>query len=73
MPEGNPFDPCECERPLVTVDVAIFALQQADLHVLLVRRKRQPYEGLWAIPGGFVGDQAPSGGWRGSRLPPVER
>lgn len=41
-------------RPMVTVDVVIFTLQDGDLQVLLIRRKRPPFEGRWAIPGGFV-------------------
>ncbi len=46
-------------RPLVTVDVAIFTLRHDDLQVLLVRRRQWPYEGMWAIPGGFVGLDEP--------------
>jgi 8-oxo-dGTP diphosphatase len=42
------------DRPLVTVDVAIFALRNDDLQVLLVRRKAPPCQGMWAIPGGLV-------------------
>lgn len=42
------------EHPLVTVDVAIMSVRQGDLQVLLVKRKWWPYEGLWALPGGFV-------------------
>jgi 8-oxo-dGTP diphosphatase len=42
------------ERPLVTVDVVIFTLREDDLQVLLVRRKRPPHQGMWAIPGGFI-------------------
>jgi 8-oxo-dGTP diphosphatase len=38
----------------VTVDVVIFALQNAELHVLLVRRGIPPFEGHWALPGGFI-------------------
>lgn len=38
----------------VTVDVVILALRDEDLQVLLVRRKNPPFEGKWAIPGGFV-------------------
>jgi 8-oxo-dGTP diphosphatase len=41
-------------QPLVTVDTVIFALRDDDLQVLLVRRKHPPFEGAWAIPGGFV-------------------
>jgi 8-oxo-dGTP diphosphatase len=42
-------------RPSVTVDVIIFTLYDNDLQVLLVKRGNPPFEGMWAIPGGFVG------------------
>jgi len=41
-------------QPLVTVDTVIFALRDDDLQVLLVKRRHSPFEGTWAIPGGFV-------------------
>ncbi|MCW1970891.1 MAG: NUDIX hydrolase [Anaerolineae bacterium] len=41
----------------VTVDVVIFALRDDDLQVLLVRRQHPPFEGLWAMPGGYVKPQ----------------
>jgi len=44
----------EYPRPSVTVDVVMFTLCHNDLQVLLVRRKNPPFEGMWAIPGGFV-------------------
>jgi len=37
----------------VTVDVVILTMSDSQLHVLLVRRGVSPYEGMWAIPGGF--------------------
>jgi 8-oxo-dGTP diphosphatase len=43
------------ERPSVTVDVVIFTLRESSLQVLLVRRRRPPCEGMWAIPGGMIG------------------
>lgn len=48
------YDPTKFERPSVTVDVVIFSLREERLKVLLVRRKQWPFEGMWAIPGGFV-------------------
>ncbi len=43
------------ERPSVTVDIVILRVFEQDLKVLLIRRKVPPYQGLWAVPGGFVG------------------
>ena len=42
------------KQPSVTVDVIIFTIIDSDLKVLLVKRKNPPFEGRWAIPGGFV-------------------
>jgi 8-oxo-dGTP diphosphatase len=38
----------------VTVDIVIFTLREGDLQVLLVKRKNAPFQGQWAIPGGYV-------------------
>src|SRR5256886_10558352 len=48
------YDPTKFDRPSVTVDVVMMSLRQRDLQVLLVKRRSWPYEGMWAIPGGFV-------------------
>jgi 8-oxo-dGTP diphosphatase len=37
----------------VAVDVVILTVTGGELHVLLVRRGGEPYEGDWALPGGF--------------------
>lgn len=37
----------------VTVDLALFAYRGGVLHVLLVQRGWPPYQGCWALPGGF--------------------
>jgi 8-oxo-dGTP diphosphatase len=51
---AQPYDASRYERPSVTVDVVIFTLRNRELHVLLVQRRRWPYEGYWALPGGFI-------------------
>jgi 8-oxo-dGTP diphosphatase len=48
------YDVSKYERPSVTVDVVMMSLRQRDLQILLVKRRSWPYEGMWAIPGGFV-------------------
>jgi len=48
------YDPTQFERPSVTVDVVIFSILDEQLKVLLIKRKAWPFEGMWAIPGGFV-------------------
>ena len=46
------------EHPAITVDLAVFAFSEIDgvseLQVLVIRRKEEPFEGEWALPGGFV-------------------
>ena len=41
-------------RPALTVDTIVFRKIDGDLQVLLIQRRNQPFEGSWAIPGGFV-------------------
>lgn len=41
-------------RMQVTVDAVILRAQEDGDEVLLIERKHAPYEGCWAIPGGFV-------------------
>ena len=48
------YDVSQYERPSVTVDVVMMSLRWGDLQVLLVKRRSWPYEGMWAIPGGFI-------------------
>lgn len=40
-------------RPALAVDCVVFGLD-VDLEVLLVERDLPPFEGRWALPGGFV-------------------
>ena len=44
----------EFSRPALTVDCVVFGLDDDDLKVLLIRRDLPPFEGTWALPGGFV-------------------
>ena len=39
-------------RPAVTVDIVVFSSDTLD--VLLIQRKHPPFEGHWALPGGFI-------------------
>jgi 8-oxo-dGTP diphosphatase len=50
----TPYDPAAFARPSVTVDVVAFTAKARRLHVLLIRRGVWPFEGQWALPGGFV-------------------
>ena len=51
VPAG--YDPSQFPAFAVTVDVVILTMSEGRLHVLLVRRGVAPFEGMWAIPGGF--------------------
>jgi 8-oxo-dGTP diphosphatase len=44
----------EHPRPALTVDCVVFGLDDGTLKVLLIRRALPPFEGKWALPGGFV-------------------
>ena len=44
----------EYPRPALTVDCVVFGLDEEDLKVLLIQRNLEPFEGKWAIPGGFI-------------------
>ena len=48
------YDPSEFEHPSVTVDITIFTVKDNDLKVALIKRKIWPFEGKWALPGGFI-------------------
>ncbi|MFF7592650.1 NUDIX domain-containing protein [Kitasatospora purpeofusca] len=48
------YDPRAYTPVAVTVDVVALTLRQGRLHVLLVERALPPYQGRWALPGGFL-------------------
>ena len=52
--KAETYDASQFERPSVTVDVVIFSLIDDTLKALLIKRKNWPFQGMWAIPGGFV-------------------
>ncbi len=41
-------------HPAVTTDVVVFSIRKGRLQLLLIRRGREPYLGMWALPGGFL-------------------
>jgi 8-oxo-dGTP diphosphatase len=47
------YDPSQFPAFAVTVDVVILTMSEGTLHMLLVRRGEAPFQGMWAIPGGF--------------------
>jgi 8-oxo-dGTP diphosphatase len=51
VPKG--YDPSRFPAFAVTVDVVILTMTEGTLQVLLVRRGEAPFQGMWAIPGGF--------------------
>ncbi len=54
MDSATDYDPAAFDRPSVTVDIVAFTARAGVLHLLLVRRGVWPFEGAWALPGGFV-------------------
>lgn len=47
------YDPSQFPAFAVTVDVVVLTMADGLLQVLLVCRGQAPFEGMWAIPGGF--------------------
>lgn len=43
----------EYARPALAVDCVVFGMDE-DLQVLLIKRDIEPFQGRWALPGGFV-------------------
>lgn len=48
------YDSSQYEKPSVSVDILIFNRQGKGWEVLLVKRKNHPFQGKWALPGGFI-------------------
>ncbi len=47
------YDASDYPQFAVTVDVVVLTIVDEQLQVVLVRRRDDPYRGLWALPGGF--------------------
>lgn len=41
-------------RPEVTADDVVWGRQNGEAHVLLIRRGKEPFQGMLALPGGFM-------------------
>jgi len=41
-------------RAALTVDCVVFGVDEEELKLLLIRRGNAPFQGKWALPGGFV-------------------
>jgi 8-oxo-dGTP diphosphatase len=41
----------------VTVDTVALAVQEGQLEIVLIKRKRDPFKNLWALPGGFLDEK----------------
>jgi 8-oxo-dGTP diphosphatase len=41
-------------RAALTVDCVVFGFDEGELKILLIQRGAEPFQGRWALPGGFV-------------------
>jgi 8-oxo-dGTP diphosphatase len=41
-------------HPAVTTDVVVFSIRDEKLKLLLIKRGADPFQGMWALPGGFL-------------------
>jgi 8-oxo-dGTP diphosphatase len=53
-PRPAGYEPRDYPPFAVTVDLVVLTVREQRLHTLAVRRAAPPYEGRWALPGGFV-------------------
>ncbi|MEU6980950.1 NUDIX domain-containing protein [Streptomyces sp. NPDC046371] len=49
-----PYDPSAFPPFAVTVDLVVLTVRRHALCALVVKRGEQPFQGRWALPGGFV-------------------
>ena len=41
-------------KAILTVDVVLLTLVDAELHAALFKRENEPFQGRWALPGGYI-------------------
>src|SRR6201996_6441899 len=58
------YDPRAYDPVAVTVDVVALTIRESRLQVLLIRRGEPPFQGRWALPGGFVRPRVTAAGER---------
>ena len=47
------YNPGDYARPSNTVDILLFTVIEKKLKLLLIKRRNHPWQGQWALPGGF--------------------
>ena len=54
------------KNPAATVDIVVLSIHRSEVDILLIQRKYPPYQGTWALPGGFIdpGETAEQGAIR---------
>jgi len=48
------MDPLKREKYFATTDAVVFTVLSGELKILLIKRKYPPFQGKFALPGGFV-------------------
>ncbi|WP_140636125.1 NUDIX hydrolase [Methylibium rhizosphaerae] len=51
------------ESIICTVDVVLLTLHEGALHVVLLKRDREPFNGALALPGGYIHQQEDQSAW----------
>jgi 8-oxo-dGTP diphosphatase len=44
----------EYPRPALTADCVVFGHEGSTIKLILIKRAIEPFQGMWALPGGFV-------------------